>query len=326
MVTIENIFISGHIWFIKMVVSKEIRKKIIEAITEIGENIATIRNIEQKVNIERHTLSKYLFIMRRIGYIDFVTVGRAKVWHINKAPLISIFNSLPENRSFSEKLLSDLLVEIQIGIILIDTQFRILFMNNMAERDFGDLVGKLFYEEILGHKNPMKLQKIMRIIDNKSEREKFVIEGRSENYLRIKAKKLINPNNDISIILIIEDITHGKATIHWLKIIQKLFSSTLDKMDKAIILTNKEDIIIEVNHLALVKTGYTDKKNLLGLDIKELVSGNFETLSENPEETGKEKYFKGQIKTRKGDLFSTDIMYDVVKNAKKILGKLYIFS
>ncbi|MBN2422165.1 PAS domain S-box protein [Candidatus Woesearchaeota archaeon] len=310
-----------------MQLTKEIRTQITKAITEIGESVATIKEIEKKVPLERHALSKYLHIMERMGYLEYRSVGKAKVWFINKAPLKTIFKALPENMTFSEQLLFDLISDIPVGIILIDKNFKILFINNKIERKYGDIEEKLLYKSIFDYNNPLKLKKVIDIFDKKTIKSYFETKDRYGNILKIRASRFINPNEEVSVVLILDDITSSKKTRERLRLVQQFFSVTLDRMKEVVILTDNNQNIIEANTRALQLLGYAKKADFLGKNIMEFIDEEkHKEKIKNLDRSSKDFVFKCRIKTKKGNLFSSEISCSLVKNNKSLHGILFVFS
>src|SRR3989344_7421493 len=89
-----------------MEVKEMVQESILKAISGIGTEGATITQLEKKIDFERHTLSKYLSFMEANGLIYHKLYGKAKVWFINKAPINTVLNSLPDKKTFTEKILS----------------------------------------------------------------------------------------------------------------------------------------------------------------------------------------------------------------------------
>jgi PAS domain S-box-containing protein len=189
---------------------RDIKEDILKTLSEVGNNGATMREIEKKVSLERHTLSKYLSLLNKEGFLKYKAVGKAKVWFINRVPLETLFNSLPENRSFTERLLTDLITKIPIGVIVMDQDYNLLFMNERMTSKYGNIEGEKLYRSILRLENPLKLTAINQIIDNHTKSAEIQVVDRDGCILDIKASKMINPDRSFSIILLIDDITDRK--------------------------------------------------------------------------------------------------------------------
>lgn len=250
-----------------MEVKEHVQKEILNAISEIGSSGATIIQIEKKVSFERHTLSKYLSFMQGHGLICHKIYGKAKVWFINKAPLQTIVNSVPETRTYIENVLFKLVSGIPLGIIVIDKNYGIQFMNDAMLGKYGELHGENFYKSILGLENPLKLKEMSKLMDG-SKSGSMQITDRQNNILDIKVSHLQNPDQSFSFILIIEDITKAKAAEEWIN----KFSTIVEQTGDMVMLTDSKGIIEYINPSFEKNTGYS-KGEAIGKKSSILKSG-----------------------------------------------------
>ena len=190
-----------------MEVRKLVEEEILQAISEIGSFGATITEIEKLVSYERHTLSKYLSFMQGHRLIYHKKVGKAKIWFINDAPIQTVLHSPSEMKTFTEQILINLITNMPLGLVVIDSYYNILFFNKQMEEIYGKKEGELFYKVCLGLKNPLQLLAITDLIEHKSKSAEVVIKDMFGDTLNIKGSRLVNPNKSESIILIIEDLT-----------------------------------------------------------------------------------------------------------------------
>ncbi len=80
----------------------------------------------EKLNLERHTLSKYLALLKAENLIECRELGRTKLWSINKAPLFSLLNTTNHiSESFKE-----LLNNLDEKIYLVSRNKEVLWANN----------------------------------------------------------------------------------------------------------------------------------------------------------------------------------------------------
>ena len=102
-----------------------------------SENGISTTELANKIKIERHTLMKYLEILKTKGLIFYKQYGRTKVWFETKSPVISLFQNNDE-LSFQIKNLINSLDE---GISIADRNMNIIwtsdnlkdYMSNQAE-------------------------------------------------------------------------------------------------------------------------------------------------------------------------------------------------
>ncbi len=186
---------------------RDARDGILSVIREYGTEGATSSDIEKKVRIERHTLSKYLSIMEREGALSHRQIGKGRLWFVNKAPLQRLSASRESTMTFNEKLILNLTSRIPAGIVVMDGNYDMQFANNAVLEKYGHVAGKKFFKEILGLGNADSLRKMNAFIGKNSGVAEMKIPDKFGNVLRIKCSDIPNPDGSVSIILILEDIT-----------------------------------------------------------------------------------------------------------------------
>ena len=102
---------------------------ILERIRNSQEGITTLE-LDEKLNLERHTLVKYLEVLKTKGLIQYKQYGRTKVWFETRSPIISLFENNDELSFQVKKLLNSL----DEGISIADKNMRIIWASdNMKE-------------------------------------------------------------------------------------------------------------------------------------------------------------------------------------------------
>lgn len=189
----------------KMKAEEDLFSKIIVAIQNIGEIGATIDEISNVVPLERHTLSKYLNHLRADGRVSYKQVGRGKVWFVSKAPLQYIFRLKEDDKTYTEKIFSHILSDMPEGVLILDFDYNILFMNLYLTTLYGDCVGQKYYWVFFGlSRDPSGLA---RIIDGNVEEVGSCVEDEEGRMLDIRARREENPDGTFSIIAIIREVT-----------------------------------------------------------------------------------------------------------------------
>ncbi len=185
--------------------------RIINAIASIGETGATIDELSKITHLERHTLSKYLNRLRADGRIAYKRIGRAKVWFVSKAPLQHIFRLREEDQTYSEKIFSRILSDIPEGVLVLDFDYNIMFMNRYLLALYGDCAGQKYYRALFGAGKGKGFEayqdQIKGIIEGSVEEVESQVEDKEGRILEIKARKVENPDGSFSIIAIIRDIS-----------------------------------------------------------------------------------------------------------------------
>ena len=191
-----------------MEAEEETFNKIIDAIQNMGETGATIDDLSQIVHLERHTLSKYLNRLRADGRLAYKRIGRGKVWFVSRAPLQYIFRLSEEEKTYTEKIFSHILSDIPEGVLVLDFDYNILFMNKYLIALYGDYIGQKYYLAFFDRpRESLKHDKISGIIEGKSEEVESQAKDKEGRILDIKARKTENPGGSSSIIAIIKDVS-----------------------------------------------------------------------------------------------------------------------
>ncbi len=240
----------------------EIKKEIIKVIVGYGSDGATSLEIGNKVGFKRHTISKYLSIMEREGLLRHKKLGRGKIWFVNKNLLQKLSSSKIDDMSFIEKLIFNIASKIPIGLIVIDREYNIQFINDFMFKKYDNITGKKFYTSVLGLKKPNSLKQINKLIKSKNDNVEFEIIDKLDNILHIKGTKVVNPDNSISFILIIDDITKRKNA-------EKRFRIFFENEPAYCYMISPEGLIIDVNKSALKILEYK-KENLVGKPLKKI--------------------------------------------------------
>lgn len=116
---------------------KEIENKILEVIKDNKDKIST-KEIAEKINLERHTLVKYLDVLKSKGLIECQTLGRTNLWYLAKSPVISIIR---ENNPIKE-----VLNAFDDGITILDKNNKVIWAND-AVRNKGSHCYETYSEE-----------------------------------------------------------------------------------------------------------------------------------------------------------------------------------
>ncbi len=190
----------------KVKAEEEVYAKIIDVIQNIGGIGATIEEISEAVQLGRHTLSKYLNHLRADGRVSYKQIGRAKIWFVSKSPLQHIFLLSEEEKTYTEKIFSRILSYMPEGILILDFDYNILFMNRYLTALYGDCIGQKYYHVFFGSARHDH-SRIAEIIDGSSAEVESREEDKEGRILDIKARRVENPDGSFSVIAIIQDVT-----------------------------------------------------------------------------------------------------------------------
>ena len=239
--------------------------RIIEAIQDIGETGATIDELSEIVHLERHTLSKYLSQLRADGRLSYKRIGRAKVWFVSKAPLQHIFRLSEEEKTYTEKILSRILSDMPEGVLVMDFDYNILFMNRHLITFYGDCIGQKYYQAVFDALPETQIQrKIGAIINGKEEEIEYQARDKKGRTLEIKARKAENPDGSSSIIVLISDTSEKVRREERIKHLSELHrligeevnrSYTMDQLCSTILKNVRDVIGYDMGDILIYDTG-----------------------------------------------------------------------
>jgi len=189
---------------------QDLKAKIIKTIASEGSEGMTSTEIEKRVKLERHTLSKYLNILEKEGVLHYKQIGKGKLWYINKSPLQRINKN--KNLTFTEKLICNVTSEIPVGIMVVDEDMKVLFQNSITQEVYGNIIGEKLFKCVLGPKNTPIQKRLLDIFGGKPGPIQFKTNDVEGRRLSIKASSLTNPDGSLSAILIVDDVTQDELS------------------------------------------------------------------------------------------------------------------
>lgn len=108
------------------------REKLIELIRKEEHGIS-ITEISEKLELERHTLAKYLDVLYSNGVVEFKQMGMSRLWYATKSPIMKLVNGDDElSRCFRSVLNS-----FDEGIAIVSPDMRVIWSNDAMKR-FSD--------------------------------------------------------------------------------------------------------------------------------------------------------------------------------------------
>lgn len=254
---------------------KKVFDDLLKAISRIGVRGATTRSLCSKVKLERHTIAKYLAMMEHSGLVYHQQVGKAKVWHLAQAPLRTILNVHPNQRTLAEGFFADMITYLPCGMMIIDVQYKIMFMNAALKDRYGDLEGKTLYQSVLGKQDALQLKKIAVILDHKKGKADFSLRDKDRRMLRVKASYLDSPDNIPAVILIMEDVTTSKRSLQQQLLSYRRIEAERNMLSQHLLEVELDDAccITAVNECFLQATSHT-RVNVVGKPLDTFSSGH----------------------------------------------------
>ena len=97
-------------------------------------------DVSKSLKVNRLTAAKYLSSMRAEGLLDFKKIGMAKVWYVEKSPILNLLKSDSVKNN-----MKDFLSSLDGDIIVIENNFRVIWANNAWEEKYGKHKNRLCY-------------------------------------------------------------------------------------------------------------------------------------------------------------------------------------
>jgi len=208
-----------------------------------------------------------------------------------------------------------------MGIALTDIDGHVQHVNPAMQKILGltehevhhKLFGKLFYP----YDTTVEKEFHQQLVNNKRDfyqMEKYFFRGQSLMlWGRITTSLIKSPNEEPQFIVqMVEDVTERKRAQSKQRLATKVFETTSD----AVVITNAEGKIVDVNQSFLLSTGYRYEE-VLDQNPRILKSGNhddafYEEMWVQARETGR---WRGEIwnKRKDGDVFSTWLSLSAVR-------------
>jgi len=166
------------------------------------------------------TLRKYEFrFVNREGNIRDILIVIDMIPGTKKS--IASLLDITERKKAKEKLkdseeksryLMDGITSVGIGIDIVTKDYKVLFQNQVLKEKFGDLTGKLCYENYMGLKAPCDLCPMIKALKNKTIESTELIAADGNNYEIFSAPYLDSDRATDKVIEIVMNITKRKQT------------------------------------------------------------------------------------------------------------------
>ncbi len=166
------------------------------------------------------------------------------------------------------------------GVIVMEEDYLISFMNRAAIDMFGDQTGSLCYQTLMGENEPCQICPIEEIINKGQSNFRHTTQLKGERWVELTASPVKNIDESLSIIEIVRDITEVKTLETELKQAEERYRSLLENANDAIVSTRIGGKITFLNKKAEEVFGYIQDE-IIGKSILDLMP---ERLRETHEE------------------------------------------
>ena len=156
------------------------------------------------------------------------------------------------------------------GVIVMEEDYLISFMNRAAIDMFGDQTGSLCYQTLMGENEPCQICPIEEIINKGQSNFRHTTQLKGERWVELTASPVKNIDESLSIIEIVRDITEVKTLETELKQAEERYRSLLENANDAIVSTRIGGRITFFNKKAEEVFGYTQDE-VIGKSILDLM-------------------------------------------------------
>jgi len=166
------------------------------------------------------------------------------------------------------------------GVIVMEADYLISFMNRAATDMFGNQTGSLCYQTLMGENEPCQICPIEEIINKGQSNFRHNTQLKGGRWVELTASPIKNVDGSLSIVEIVRDTTEVKTLETELKQAEERYRSLLENANDAIVSTRIGGKITFLNKKAEEVFGYIQDE-IIGKSILDLMP---ERLRETHEE------------------------------------------
>ena len=156
------------------------------------------------------------------------------------------------------------------GVIVMEEDYLISFMNRAAIDMFGDQTGSLCYQTLMGENKPCQICPIEEIINKGQSNFRHTTQLKGGRWVELTASPVKNVDGSLSIVEIVRDTTEVKTLETELKQAEERYRSLLENANDAIVSTRIGGKITFLNKKAEEVFGYTQDE-VIGKSILDLM-------------------------------------------------------
>ncbi len=156
------------------------------------------------------------------------------------------------------------------GVMVVEKDYLISFMNRAAIDMFGDQTGNICYQTLMGKNDSCQICPIEEIVNKGKSCFRHTIQLKGERWVELTASPVKNADGSLSTVEIVRDVTEEKTLENELKQSEERFHNLLENANDAIISTQIGGKITFFNKKAEEIFGYTQSE-VMGKPILELM-------------------------------------------------------
>ena len=212
-------------------------------------------------------------LKRKDGSYIWTEITTTPIKEQNRVVVIGFVRDITERKQVEEKLKSERdklqavmsgLARSGIGIDIVGVDYIVRFQNDFLQEGFGDIVGKLCYENYMALKEPCDFCPMEKAIRSKKLESVELTAADGRDYELLSAP-LPNPDGTIDqVIEIVRDITERKKTQEALKESEIRFRSAFDQAYQLSGIVGTDGTLLEINNLVSEIQGRSRSENAIG--------------------------------------------------------------
>ena len=192
--------------------TEESSQAALKALSKLNDGVEKIRGLDLQLKTRNGKL------IDTIMNANLVRLPRQDTYQIR-----TILRDITERKALEKEicdqkdLLDSIVANMSDGLLLVDKDYRIQFMNHSLVQTFGDHTGEICYEAFSSMDNPCDFCPLEMILKNRKPGKNFITKNLKGRTLEISASVLRRKGEDPRILEVIRDITERKRLEEHLK-------------------------------------------------------------------------------------------------------------